>query len=328
MCYEFSIDSVVESTPPPQRACPTSHISPQGTNPILQRGATGSKPLISDSCKSGNRGDVLREAQYTVTFYAHLVEVKEDVKTERQQRGGGLRGKVHGLSKNARRRALKTLCRVRGHGTGVFVTLTYPDEARACWDANKAHLDTFLKRLKRRFPDVGFFWRIEYKRRKSGAHTGEIAPHFHLLLFGLDTELPQFRKWLSLNWYQVVNSGTMKHLAAGTEAKPIRSRKHAMYYVSKYVAKSDEEAIEGLETGRMWGYGGNLILASSSTLVLSRSEYVALRRLVKKWLKSQRSHYANRIGRMEHGLSVMGCGDEPGAALHLGDIMRVLRSPP
>lgn len=306
MVHPYDTDKQQGSQPPhPTGACPTSHISPLPEESKLFR--------------------------YEVVTYAGMVEVVErDRITVR--RGGGLRGRISGLSKASRRRALETLCKVRGDQNGLFLTLTYPDAFPGHWRAVKRDLDTFLKRLTREYPRAGFFWRIEYKRRKSGQQNrGKLAPHFHMLLFGIDAELTDFRSWAARSWYESNGSQDEKNLRAGTEASHIRSRRHAMYYASKYVAKADEDAIreEVGETGRMWGYGGQLDLSPNSTLVLSRDEYVALRRLVKRWLRGRGGKYYKILKALEHGYRVMGLGDQADAVGWLKPtILRMLPRPP
>ena len=282
------------SQPPyPARACPTSHISP-----LPEEIRKKTAPAVTEA--------------YQIEVYAGLVEVRE-VGRVAARTGGGMRGIVAGMSRASRRRALQTLCRVRGDQNGLFLTLTYPDEFPTLWSAVKRDLDVFLKRLTRQFPSVGFFWRMEYQRRKSGrVNAGNLAPHFHLLLFGVDDELPAFRAWVAQAWFESNSATDARNKRAGTEVSHIRSRRHAMHYASKYVAKVDSEALaeEVGQTGRMWGYGGELDMTPDSTLVLNRGEYVALRRLVKRWLRAQRSRYANTVRKLEHGFSIMGLGDQ------------------
>jgi hypothetical protein len=63
--------------------------------------------------------------------------------------------------------------------------LTYPDGFPGDPRRWKADLKAWFKRLHRRFPDAAGFWKLELEPRKRGIHAGEIAPHFHLLLWGL-----------------------------------------------------------------------------------------------------------------------------------------------
>jgi hypothetical protein len=67
-----------------------------------------------------------------------------------------------------------------------FVTLTYPDEFPiGNYRQWKRDLFALLDRLERKHPQAAAFWRIEKKRRLTGINAGKIAPHFHLLVWGL-----------------------------------------------------------------------------------------------------------------------------------------------
>jgi hypothetical protein len=73
-----------------------------------------------------------------------------------------------------------------------FVTLTFPDE---CFNDSvtefskwaKTQLDKFLKRLGRVAPKAAAIWKLEWQSRKSGQHEGKLFPHFHLMVWGLET---------------------------------------------------------------------------------------------------------------------------------------------
>ena len=101
------------------------------------------------------------------------------------QKGGGKRGIIQRFSEGSRRRLLRALNRVKRDLLPVFVTLTYPDNFPGNPRVWKAHLNAWLKRLKRQHPQAAGFWKLELTPRQSGANAGEIAPHFHLLLWGL-----------------------------------------------------------------------------------------------------------------------------------------------
>lgn len=106
---------------------------------------------------------------------------------------GGVRGVCRGFSFGSRRRMMSRLNSVSvAAPLPAFVTLTFPD---ACFDDNtstfakfaKLCLDTWLKRLKRVAPTACGFWRLEWKARKSGAHEGKLFPHFHLMVWGMES---------------------------------------------------------------------------------------------------------------------------------------------
>jgi hypothetical protein len=96
------------------------------------------------------------------------------------------RGQIHGFSRASRRRMMQFLAKVRlDDGLPLFGTTTYPDIFPEQAEKFKRDLETLIERLKRRFPQIGLLWRLEFKKRKSGVNQGKIAPHFHWLLWNV-----------------------------------------------------------------------------------------------------------------------------------------------
>lgn len=188
------------------------------------------------------------------------------------RRGGGVRGPVRGFSRGSRRRLLDKVNQIDRRcveGGGLFVTLTYPGEFSESWRVWKAHLRSIEERLKRRFPGVQLLWRLEFQKRG--------APHFHFLVFNVERiDI----SWLSQAWYEVVGSGDPRHQAAGTEISRVRSWRGVLFYVGKYMAKTDSV---DFATGRVWGVIGGLPI----TLVkieLGLRELYQVRRVLRGWL--------------------------------------------
>ena len=139
---------------------------------------------------------------------ASLVKVikqgQHEIKPEQEdKRSDSKRGRITGFSRTSRRRMMLFLAKVRltEDSLPLFGTTTYPDIFPEEAAKFKRDLQAFLHRLKRRFPDGGILWRLEFKRRKSGENVGKIAPHFHWLLWNVPEEFP-FRdergKWCAL----------------------------------------------------------------------------------------------------------------------------------
>jgi len=139
-------------------------------------------------------------------------------------------------------------------GPSLFVTLTYPDHIRRneypqrTQDRNVflRYVETYLGR------HVSCLWRIEWEERQSGAYTGKLAPHLHLMLFNVN-----FLSW------QRVRMWWRKSIGAGpgplvTETKRIYNEDGACRYLSKYVSKYRSLDIltylnSGIQFGRHWG---------------------------------------------------------------------------
>lgn len=168
------------------------------------------------------------------------------------QLGGGQRGEIKGFSKDSRHRLLQTIESIRMDAElPLFITLTYPEtfpDARA----SKVHLDTFCKRIKRAFADVGLIWKLEPQQRG--------APHYHMMMWGWN--IADNQNWFPLNWFEVAGSGDPKHLqwhmgGFGNQhcVQPVRTWNGVRSYASKYLGKTFE--VQGWEAvGRYWGVIG------------------------------------------------------------------------
>lgn len=126
----------------------------------------------------------------------------------------------------------------------LFLTLTYPSTF-PCPSQAKKHLDTFLKRLFRKYPQAGAVWKLEFQERG--------APHFHLEVLGVDF-IPA--EWVARSWFEICGYGELhpEHLKAGTQVERVRSYRQAMSYVAKYLGKEVKVNLSGL--GRVWGRAG------------------------------------------------------------------------
>lgn len=180
-----------------------------------------------------------------------LVTCKRPYSTSTNSKGaGGLRGRIRDFSKASRRNLLRTTARVQRGVLPLFLTLTYPGSFSSSPHQWKRDLSTWVKRLHRRYPDAGLIWRLEPQKR--------LAPHYHLLIWGISEHLRSFRAWVSESWYEVVGSEDIRHLQAGTRVEHIRSGRGVMFYAGKYLAKLPERVSpDGPDwsagVGRWWG---------------------------------------------------------------------------
>lgn len=200
-----------------------------------------------------------------------------------RQSGGGKRGRVVGFSQASRLRMMRLIHTVeRSTKMPVFVTLTFPDLFPEFADA-KRRLDTLFKRWKRRWPGTSCIWRMETVARKSGSNEGQIAPHFHLLVWGeFDGEKARS------DWFEVCGSDEYAHFRHGTKAdKLMEDWKQAAYYCAKYCAKETDAAVAG---GRIWGIHNRAALPVDREPVVMRltlPEAFGLRRLIRRAIKAK-----------------------------------------
>lgn len=209
--------------------------------------------------------------------------------------GGGIRGRVVGFSAQSRKRLLDLLNMLKREtvSDAVFLTLTYPDVFPVDAHRWKRDLDAVSKALARKYPQMSAIWRLEWKKRLSGENVGRMAPHFHLLVFGVPwLDLV----WLSKTWYRVVGSGDEKHLQAGTSAERVRSWRGVMHYCSKYIGKPAAESFGGW-TGRCYGVLGRENLAIRLLVVpLTWQQFYSIRRVMRSWLRKRLGRKRRRDG--------------------------------
>ena len=218
-------------------------------------------------------------------------------------RGGGTRGEVRGFSRESRKRLIDLIHQVDRSALRppLFVTLTYPGEWPSDWQEYKRDLHNWLRRLARRYPAASVIWRLEFQKRG--------AAHYHVLVFGV-TDLP--KDWLSASWYEVVASGDVRHLAAGTQVATVHTWRGASFYCAKYLGKLCEFGT--VDTGRCWGVRGDLPVELVE-VALSWREFHQVRRVFRHW-------YERTVGREAWWCSQRGAGIT--AYLPEGEVARVL----
>jgi len=202
------------------------------------------------------------------------------------------RGKIKQFSRQSRKRQMKELQKVDVRNTPLplFITLTYPDNFPDNQRV-KRDLKVFLQRLQRKFPECSGLWRFEMKERKSGKNKGRIAPHYHFFLWGV--RFVDALQWVSQNWYEVCDTGDPAHLLAGTSVEMIRNKRGVMYYAGKYMAKLNEDEIEG-DLGRIWGKFGQIPQSECVRVVITRKDMWCYLRWCRRKVESWRRHVDRR----------------------------------
>jgi len=167
----------------------------------------------------------------------------------------GRRKAILGFSPSARLRLLRTMATVYWEGVGpsLFITLTYPDShVDRSMQTRTQDRSRFFRDMENYLnQEVGAVWRVEWVSRKSGKHVGTMAPHVHLIVFGL-RYIP----------YQVVNKlwRDVLHVdgVLRTDVRKINGQRDVAKYVAKYAAKPEEDRSLVIAsylntTGRHWG---------------------------------------------------------------------------
>ncbi len=188
------------------------------------------------------------------------------------RKGGGKRGAVSGLSDQSRGRLLFTAFNSSCDWL-AFAVLTYPSEFPMDGGKVKRDVHTLMKRMWYEF-EAKVVWGLEFQERG--------APHINLLV---DRFIP--KDWLSLAWFEVVGSGDLRHLAAGTRIEFAGGTKNvAGYMAAAYSAKKSKqkEVPEGFENvGRFWGSSRGLVKVEAQGIFLENGESVAKVRSLRKY---------------------------------------------
>jgi len=233
------------------------------------------------------------------------------IKATRSAVGGGKRGKITIFTNQARKRMLERLAAMRNCENGFFATLTYPGSFEYTAQQCKNHLILLRKRMQYYCPDVRVIWRMDRMERKSGASKGDFAPHYHLLIYGIDlSRLEKFRMWLHETWSEIANYHDRNVPMLRTECKEIVSHKQAMSYAAKYMCEVDKDDDKGF--GRYWGTFGKFDESASIVIQCTYQTMVQFRRLCRSWLKSRnQAKFSRRLGKIreDYSFSIFGIGD-------------------
>ncbi len=217
----------------------------------------------------------------------------------RRRRGGGRRGVITGFSRQSRRRLQTLFSSVPRGGYEpwrmLFITLTYHHVWGASSKDWKNDLDAFKERLYRKWGTFPGVWRLEFQKRG--------APHFHLLLFAPEGALEPTTAVKSRNqpwtdfksdvvdaWHEVVAPGDLQHWLHGVDQTQGTSWRGAMYYLSKYVAKVEENlAPPTALPGRAWGVWHRAMFGIVwRKWNLEYTQYVKLRRVFRRKCRYRR----------------------------------------
>lgn len=175
----------------------------------------------------------------------------------------------------------------------MFVTLTYPDNFPGDPNAWKLHLKAWLKRLKREHPKAAGFWKLELKARQSGESAGQIAPHFHLLLWGIPFS------WDGDEHAQEVQMAWM--LFNGCEVLEGMSKRTAeVYKDGELVWKTEVASVSSFWTDGVERLEGKPEVVFES--VSQPDEEGHVWRKVEQWVKDERIDFGSEVRRLRMGM--------------------------
>jgi hypothetical protein len=232
-----------------------------------------------------------------ISVFEHSVEFSWDVPlSPPKPRARGNRDRIRDFSKASRRWLFKTLSRLnfRQLKEPHFVTLTYHNNFPTSPDEWKAHNKSFIQRLQRIYPDLVYFWKLEFQQRG--------APHFHYFLFLPKHSPHSFAPNLDLAvhriWLDYRNCDCIHCAAHSIHIQPITGFRKASTYLSKYMAKGDQY-VPVRFPGRFWGRSANLPTRARTMILLSYSEYQQFKALCCRLLRAKGSKTAGYADQLE-----------------------------
>ncbi len=213
--------------------------------------------------------------------------------------------RITGFSRRSRSRLFRMLNKIRRKlvkRLPYFVHLTYPDDFPRDRDRWRRDLDRFFKAMRKKYGSHFLVWRREFIDRKSGQNAGQVAPHYHVLLF-LDAPVRELRGQISRLWWQACGKLSDAHLRAGTKVQEMQSWRRVMGYAAKYTGKIEDltgpERPEYLqETGAHWGFRGREVyeqLLRPVRLLCSWPDALYIRRVLRRFGGLRQAHQYDKL---------------------------------
>lgn len=233
-----------------------------------------------------NHGEKLRRLERDYETYQQAI-IKADRPKGMARKGGGVRGQITDFSRGSRWRLMKLMGKLLTSSIPLFVTLTYPAEFSLDPKDWKRDLSTFFKRLKRRFPHSSALWKLEPQQRG--------APHYHMFIWGVDEM--QLRIWIAQAWFEVVDSGDIKHYYHGVKVEQVRSWAGVRSYASKYMGKEQAKQPGWEFPGRWWGVfnAPKLPWAKCVRFQVQRKESILFIRTMRRYAKLDKRRKKGRF---------------------------------
>jgi len=235
----------------PGSAAGSTREGPDGGAPVREGPPAGGSPL--------SKAHIGTKNPYISVWKGGSLIIASSGKVERDDDDIGIRGvrkSIVGFSRASRMRFQCMMGKMLKAGTWFFITLTYPAEFSMDPKSYKINLKAFVLKLRRAFPDISGFWKLEPQKRG--------APHFHVLVTG-KVGLLDLIVFVPQVWYEVVGSNDPLHLAwhkglLGNKpcVEKVESDEGVMWYASKYIGKTIDELPEDKtelwkKIGRYWG---------------------------------------------------------------------------
>jgi len=214
------------------------------------------------------------------------------------------RKSIQAFSSPARRRLMLMIARIdpRPLSQPLWITLTVHESHQVDLRHVITAFDVWLHRVKRKYPDVQYLWRLALQNRG--------APHIHVILWrpvGCRDQLTSAsRRWFAQSWHAVADPESIPHALWGAKIEIVRSWRRIRTYIAKYIAE-EQQPLPHEYTGKRWGRSCGLPLTCLLTCTPSRFILTYVRRIVRSWLRAhvKRRQWAARYLSGHHSADVI-----------------------
>ena len=186
-----------------------------------------------------NLSDVKRIKVYNSDIVLERESTSKRTKGQRDSK----RGKVKAFSMKSWKR-LAFIASNTSIEFSTMITLTYPKEYPLDGRESKKHLNSFMSVLRKAEGKHSYLWFMEFQKRG--------AVHYHILttLMYID------HFWIANKWFDIVDSGDVMHLSAGTRVERIRKQNGGKHYAVWYSHKLRQKRLpdNAKDFGRWWGH--------------------------------------------------------------------------
>lgn len=164
-------------------------------------------------------------------------------------------GDINTFSTKSRMRILHKFNRLQTTNLSdpIFCTFTAPPELAEPEEFQYRFKKKLLPALDDIVPNLVYAWRLEPHR--SG------HPHYHLFIWSWDQdrtlESRYYKDQIRDAWSEAFDCYNKEFRRYALDVKPVRNERKAMSYVTKYMAKEDDEKGKQIK-GRRWGNSTNL----------------------------------------------------------------------
>lgn len=223
-------------------------------------------------------------AQQDLSIHTGTVHLQRWSAKRKQPRKYLVRRKsIQAFSSPARRRLMLMIARIdpRPLSQPLWITLTVHESHQVDLRHVITAFDVWLHRVKRKYPDVQYIWRLALQDRG--------APHIHVILWrpvaSRDHLTAASRRWFGQSWHAVADPESIPHGLFGAKVEIVKSWRRIRTYIAKYIAE-EHQPLPQEYRGKRWGRSAGLPLTCLLTCTPSKVMLNYVRRIVRSWLRA------------------------------------------